>query len=72
MDTTERYMTKSVGTEYWGDWFFDDTSTSNTESRLKWRVVGIVPLPEFGKWGKIIDAEKVEAIQIETRERILF
>ena len=60
--------TKPVGTEYWGEWVRDFTSTVGGETRTLWRVVDIVKVHEHGLFGELIDVEKIEGIQTEWRE----
>ena len=60
-------MVRKVGEEYWGDWCFDISSTSNEETRIKYRVVEIVQVREHGFCGNPIDAERIKGIEVEHR-----
>jgi len=58
---------KKVGDEYWSDWTSFLNSTDPMEMRILWRVVEIVQVMEFGNYGKLIDAERIEGIKTEKR-----
>ncbi len=58
---------RPIGAEFWGEWSFDDHSNDSKEIRVKYRVVEIVKVLEFGDFGKPIDAERLESIEIEYR-----
>ena len=63
-------MTRKVGEEYWGDWYYDGHSTSSDEVRLKYRVVEIVKVKKYDNYGELVDAEKIEAIDRERRPHV--
>ena len=63
-------MVRKVGEEYWGAWYWDGNSTSSDEVRLKYRVVEIVKVKEYGGYGEEIDAERIEAIVSEHRPHV--
>ena len=56
-----------IGEEYWSDWVSDGTSTDANETRILYRVVEIVKVHKYGKWGELIDAEGLEPIKVERR-----
>lgn len=63
-------MTRKVGEEYWGDWYWDEHSTSGDEMRLKYRVVEIVKVKRYGNYGDEVKAESIEAIEREHRPHL--
>ena len=56
-----------VGDEFWDDWHWDKSSTDTQEHRIKYRVVEMVKIHEHGLWGKLIDAPRLEPLEIESR-----
>ena len=57
----------NIGNEFWSDWQRDEASTDTKEHRVKYRVVEIVKIQEFGNYGKLIDAPRLEPLEVECR-----
>ena len=58
-----------IGNEFWGDWISSEASTDTDEHRVKYRVVEIVKVREFGNYGKLIDAPRLQPLEVESRPK---
>lgn len=56
-----------IGEEFWSDWVPQLGSTDPREMRVLYRVVEIVKVHEYGAYGRLVDAERVEGIKTEWR-----
>ena len=61
-------MEMKPGDEFWGDWVWCEGSTDTQEHRIKYKVVEMVKIHEHGNWGKIIDAPRLQPLEVESRE----
>ena len=56
-----------LGDEFWGEWASSECSTDSQEHRVKYRVVEIVKVHEYGNFGPLIDAPRLEPLEVESR-----
>jgi len=57
------------GEEFWTPWTSPSKCTTDTrEFRIKYLVVEIVMVPEFGNYGPLIEAPRLKTLDIEYRE----
>jgi len=60
-------MELKLGDEFWDNWSRDDASTDPLEHRVKYKVVEIVRVHQGGNYGPMIDAPRLQPLEVESR-----
>lgn len=61
---------RKVGEEFWSEWMPPPLNSTDTEeTRIKYRVVEIVNVHQYGTHGPLVDAERLEPLAVEKREQ---